>query len=85
MDAALLERVTCPVALLPSRDEAPEDELIKVLRAKPNGDRSVVKRFEDMPHGWCTARGDFNNALNAQRATEALELVTGLLRSCCSG
>ena len=85
LDAPLLDRVTCPVALLPSRDEAPEDELVALLKAKPHGDRSVFRRFDDMPHGWCAARGNFSDPLNAQRATEALELVVGLLRTCSSG
>lgn len=85
LNAALLDRVTCPVALLPSKDEAPEAEFVALLKAKLHGDRSVFRRFDDMPHGWCAARGDFSNPLNAQRTTEALELVVGLLRSCSSG
>lgn len=74
----LLDKVTCPVALLPSKDEAPEDEFVALLKAKPHGAQSVFRRFDDMPHGWCMARGDFSNPFNAQRATEALELVANL-------
>lgn len=78
----LLHKVQCPVALLPSRDEAPEDEYVAVLKSKPHWEVSVVKRFDDMHHGFCAVRGDFRDPLNVQRATEAIGILVDLFKRC---
>ncbi len=78
----LLDTVSCPVALLPSKDEAPEDDFVAVLKSKPWANVSVVQRFDDMHHGFCAARADFSNPLNAQRATEAITIVIDLIKRC---
>jgi hypothetical protein len=43
--------------------------------------KSVHHRFDDMHHGFAAARGDWADPLNAQRANEALELVTTFFKS----
>ncbi|PVU84957.1 hypothetical protein BB560_007204, partial [Smittium megazygosporum] len=64
-----------PIILLPSMNEydmAPEYE---TLKAKPFGHKCFHQRFEDMTHGWCAARGEWNNPLVAARANEAFTIV----------
>lgn len=76
LEAADLEALTCPVALLPSKDEAPEGPLLDVLKSKPFFDKCIMQRFPDMHHGWVGARGDFSDPQQAQRATEALQIFS---------
>ena len=39
--------------------------------AKDLGDKCVWKRFDDMPHGWCAARGDRSKEHDAKQASIA--------------
>lgn len=46
-----------------------------VLAKKPFGDKCKMVVFDDMHHGFCAARGDYTNELNAKRANEAIQLT----------
>jgi len=65
-----------PVALLPSKDEPDMSACFALLKQKPNGERCIHERFDDMHHGWCATRGDFSNPENAKRAADAINVMT---------
>ncbi|CAM9138752.1 unnamed protein product [Heterosigma akashiwo] len=68
------EAAQAPLIFLPSGDDPPTDSIQAILDGKPFGDKCVYRRFDDMHHGWCAARGDWAVPLQAQRASEALQL-----------
>ena len=64
-------RVRCA---LPSKDEADDETLGKsVLAAGPCGKDLVWQRFDDMHHGWVSAR-EYNTEDNRKRAAEAISI-----------
>ena len=69
-----------PLAVLLSKDEPDLESVKKILLAKPFGDRCVWDRFDNMHHGWCTARGDWSNEVQAARASEALNIFANFFR-----
>ncbi|ORZ39818.1 Alpha/Beta hydrolase protein [Catenaria anguillulae PL171] len=62
-----------PLCILPSKDEPDMTAYQKVL--KEQGQLNVFERFDDMHHGWCGARADFDNELNRKRTHDAIKLV----------
>jgi dienelactone hydrolase len=64
-----------PVCLLPSKDEPPMDDVKAVLDTKPWADKVIWKRFDNMHHGFCAARGDWTVPEQAAAAAEALQLL----------
>jgi dienelactone hydrolase len=40
----------------------------------------ITQRFDDMHHGFCAARGDWTNELQAKRASEAVGIVTDFFK-----
>jgi protein XRP2 len=65
-----------PVCFLPSKDEAPmADAFIAALQTSATAAQCVTQRFDDIPHGWMAARGDFSDALNRQRCNEGLVIL----------
>jgi len=69
------ENAQAPILLLPSKDDGDYTEFFETIKSKPIGAQSYQQRFDDMPHGWCAARGDYKDPLNKQRATEALQIT----------
>lgn len=69
----LMKRVCGPVCLLPTKDDS---ELLDIKEAaESTGHKVVYKYFEDMHHGFCGARGNFNDELNRTRANEAVDIM----------
>lgn len=75
------EQVQCPVALLPANDDPPADDLMEVLATKPFGAKCVHRRFDDMFHGFCAARGDWTVPEQRERAQEAMNIVTDFFKA----
>lgn len=71
----------CPLALLPAGDDPQLDDLMEALSTKPFADKCVHKRFDDMHHGFCAARGDWTIDAQRERAVEAMNVVTEFFNS----
>lgn len=80
IEPADFKDLACPVALLPSKDEAPEGPLMDALKATAFADKSILQRFDDMQHGWVAARGDWSDPQQAKRATEALQVLASFFK-----
>lgn len=74
VDVADAEKAGAPVLAIPSKDEPDMTEYMQVLSKKPFGDKCKHVRFDDVHHGFCAARGDYTDELNAKRANEAIKL-----------
>ncbi|KAJ3082661.1 hypothetical protein HDU99_002004 [Rhizoclosmatium hyalinum] len=74
-------KVSCPLLILPARDDAKEtfDAIFDVVVKK--NPASKQRRFDDVHHGFCAARADFSDALNAQRANEAIEEMSHFFKA----
>ncbi|TPX30531.1 hypothetical protein SmJEL517_g05915 [Synchytrium microbalum] len=79
------EKSTCPVLLLPSNGEADMTPVYKVLETKPWGNKSQHVRFDDMHHGWCSARADHSNPKNARRTADAVQLMVNFFSAVLAG
>ena len=77
-----IEAAQCPLAILPSKDEPEMAELKEAMLAKDFADKCVWQRFDDMPHGWCGARGDWSNEHDSKRASEALNIFADFFVKC---
>lgn len=66
------QALTCPVLLLPSKDEPDLTDFINA--AKEKFPESNLVPFLDMHHGWCTARGDWTIEEQKAKAWEAIQL-----------
>lgn len=75
VDVKDAEQAAAPVLAIPSKDEPDMTEYMQILSKKPFGDKCKHVRFDDMPHGFCAARGDYNDEANAKRANEAIKLT----------
>ncbi|PWA03607.1 hypothetical protein BB558_000296 [Smittium angustum] len=68
------EKAQFPVVLLPAKTDRDFSEDFAVISAKPFGNLCYHQRFDDMVHGFCSARGDWTDALNSKRANEAFSI-----------
>eukprot|EP00667_Euglena_gracilis_P023908 EG_transcript_27233 len=75
LTADLAEAANVPFCVLPSKDEAPMEDVQVVLAAKPFAALNVWQRFDDMHHGWTGARQDPADPRQVQRAEEAYAIV----------
>ncbi|KAG1077444.1 hypothetical protein G6F42_024837 [Rhizopus arrhizus] len=82
VDVKDAEKAGAPILALPSKDEPDMTEYMEVLSKKPFGKQCKHVRFDDMVHGFCAARGDYTDKLNAQRATEAIQLTANFFSEC---
>eukprot|EP00010_Vexillifera_abyssalis_P003288 CAMPEP_0201552526 /NCGR_PEP_ID=MMETSP0173_2-20130828/16770_1 /ASSEMBLY_ACC=CAM_ASM_000268 /TAXON_ID=218659 /ORGANISM="Vexillifera sp., Strain DIVA3 564/2" /LENGTH=238 /DNA_ID=CAMNT_0047963027 /DNA_START=109 /DNA_END=825 /DNA_ORIENTATION=- len=75
------EKVSVPMCLLLSKNEPEWDDVKKTLeeRAKNNFDLTW-QRFDDVHHGWCSARMDRKDDVNLKRATEALHIFVDFFK-----
>lgn len=76
------EGAGAPIFALPSKDEPDMTEYMNVLAKKPFGSQCKHVRFDDQHHGFCAARGDFKDELNAKRANEAIRLTADFFSEC---
>jgi len=66
--------VKAPILMLPSKEEAdmlPFMELLKEVHPEV-AKKSAHHRFDDMHHGFCGARGDWNDPVQRKRIEEAI-------------
>ncbi|OMH82382.1 putative AIM2 family protein [Zancudomyces culisetae] len=82
------EKANAPMIVLPSQNERDFTEDFKLIQAKPFGKLCYMQRFDDMIHGWCAARGEWQDSAVAARANEAFTIVASgfksiLSSSCC--
>lgn len=82
VDVADAEKAGAPILSIPSKDEPDMTEYMAVLAQKPFGDKCKLVRFDDMSHGFCASRGDYTDALNAQRSNEAIKLTADFFSAC---
>lgn len=75
VDVKDAEQAASPILAIPSKDEPDMTEYMQVLYKKPFGDKCKHVRFDDVHHGFCAARGDYTNELNAKRANQAIQLT----------
>ena len=69
----LMKRIQGPVCLLPTKDDT---ELLDMKEAaESTGHKVVYKYFDDVHHGFCSARANFNDELNRTRANEAIDIM----------
>ncbi|CBJ30749.1 conserved unknown protein [Ectocarpus siliculosus] len=73
LSAELAQDVKVPVLIMPSGEDPDHLPVKEVLDKKPFGDKCQYRRFDDMHHGFCAARGDWANAVQATRAAEAID------------
>lgn len=69
----LAEEVKVPMLIMPSRDDPDHTPVKEVLDKKPFGDKCLYRRFDDMHHGFCSARGDWTIPEQAAKASEAID------------
>ncbi|CAN0103252.1 unnamed protein product [Scytosiphon promiscuus] len=73
LSAELAEDVKVPMLIMPSGEDPDHLPVKEVLDKKPFGDKCQYRRFDDMHHGFCAARGDWNIPEQATRASEAID------------
>ncbi|CEG70192.1 hypothetical protein RMATCC62417_06134 [Rhizopus microsporus] len=76
------ETANAPILAIPSKDEPDMTEYMNILHKKPFGNLCEHHRFDDMFHGFCAARGDYNDENNKKRATEAIQLTVNFFSKC---
>ncbi|PVU90242.1 hypothetical protein BB561_004954 [Smittium simulii] len=69
------ENAQCPMVLLPSKDDRCFKEDYAILQTRPFGKHCVHKRYDDMIHGWCAARGEWADSHIASQANDAFSTV----------
>ena len=73
LSVELLEKAQGPVCLLPTHEDG---ELLDIkAAAESTGHKVVYQYFNDVHHGFVSARADFNNELNRKRANEAIDVM----------
>ncbi|KAJ3343939.1 Protein Xrp2 [Gonapodya sp. JEL0774] len=78
------ENVKIPVALLPGNNDPDFSDVEKALLANPNipepKSKSVLHhRYEEVAHGFCTARGDFTDEVVKKNALDCFHRVAEFL------
>ncbi|CAM9404270.1 unnamed protein product [Discosporangium mesarthrocarpum] len=76
----LAAEVKVPMLIMPSKDDPDHLPLKAVLDAKDFGDKCMYKRFDDMHHGFCAARGDWSVPEQAARATECVGMFVNFMK-----
>ncbi|OBZ84836.1 hypothetical protein A0J61_07106 [Choanephora cucurbitarum] len=82
VDVKDAEAAQAPILALPSKDEPDMTEYMEVLSKKPFASLCKHVRFDDQPHGFCAARGNFEDETNVKRATEAIQLTVDFFHQC---
>lgn len=59
--------------IMPSGTDPDHTPVKEVLDKKLFGDKCKYRRFDDMHHGFCSARGDWSIPEQATRASEAVD------------
>jgi dienelactone hydrolase len=70
----IMSKIQGPVCILPTRDDG---ELLDMKEAaESTGHKVVYQYFDDVHHGFCSARANFEDELNRTRANQALDIMT---------
>ncbi|CAM9239910.1 unnamed protein product [Pylaiella littoralis] len=75
MTPGLAEDVKVPMLIMPSGEDPDHLPVKAVLDKKSFGDKCQYRRFDDMHHGFCAARGDWSIPEQATRAAEAIDML----------
>lgn len=76
-DKEFASAVRTPVALVSAKGD-PLETVQEVLEGRPElAAKCVWKRMDDMTHGFCAARGDFEDENVCRRVAEAVQLLGG--------
>lgn len=75
VDNSDAEKAGTPILAVPSKDEFDMTEFFNILSKKPFGDKCKHVRFDDVEHGFCASRGDYEDPLYAKRANDAIKLT----------
>ncbi|EGD81467.1 hypothetical protein PTSG_11848 [Salpingoeca rosetta] len=70
----MVKKVHCPIVFCPAGGDVDCAPFVEHLKKQPWGAKSQEKRFEDMTHGFCAARGDWSDP----NVSEAVHQVLGL-------
>ncbi|KAI9022422.1 Alpha/Beta hydrolase protein [Hyaloraphidium curvatum] len=88
MSLKMAAKIRIPVGLLPGNDDPDFTRFLGVLYTNPylskpphmNAPTVMHWRFDDVPHGFCTSRGDFADPLVKRRADEAFDMSWRFVR-----
>ncbi|KAF7725570.1 hypothetical protein EC973_009525 [Apophysomyces ossiformis] len=75
LDVEDAKNAKAPILALPTKDEPDMTEYMNILYAKEFGSKCKHVRFDDMAHGFCGGRADWESELNKKRVTEAIQLT----------
>jgi len=70
------ERVKRPMILLPAKDEPDMIPFYETLKKNLGESNCAHRRFDDLHHGFCGARGNFSDELNSKRVNEVIQLLS---------
>ncbi|KXS14561.1 alpha/beta-hydrolase [Gonapodya prolifera JEL478] len=73
------ENVKIPVALLPGNNDPDFTEVIKAMQDNPKCKTVLHHRYEEVPHGFCTARGDFTDETVKRNALDCFHRTAQFL------
>ncbi|KAJ1646844.1 hypothetical protein LPJ64_001728 [Coemansia asiatica] len=76
-----LGKVNAPLLAIPSKDEPDFQDDFDSLKQKSFFSKCHMVRFDDMFHGFCGARGDWSNEVQAKRANDAIALIVKFFAS----
>jgi len=70
----MMMKIQGPVCILPTQDDG---QLLGMKEAaESTGHKVVYQYFDDVHHGFCSARGNFKDELNWRRTNEAMDIMT---------
>eukprot|EP00542_Grammatophora_oceanica_P013686 CAMPEP_0194054150 /NCGR_PEP_ID=MMETSP0009_2-20130614/52535_1 /TAXON_ID=210454 /ORGANISM="Grammatophora oceanica, Strain CCMP 410" /LENGTH=232 /DNA_ID=CAMNT_0038702541 /DNA_START=57 /DNA_END=755 /DNA_ORIENTATION=- len=69
----LMEKASGPVCLCPTKDDGEQLDLKEA--AEKSGHKVVYHYYEDVHHGFCAARANFEDETNVKRTNECLEVL----------
>jgi dienelactone hydrolase len=69
----MMTKIQGPVCLLPTKDDGQMLDL--KAAAESTGHRVVYHYFEDIHHGFCSARANFEDELNRTRTKQAVDIM----------
>eukprot|EP00055_Hartaetosiga_balthica_P018687 m.135158 g.135158 ORF g.135158 m.135158 type:complete len:245 (+) comp9854_c0_seq1:43-777(+) len=77
----MAKAVVAPMVLCPAKGDIDCVPLIESMKEKEFGEKCLTKRFDNMIHGFCAARGNWDDETVANAVKEALDLAFNLFNS----
>ncbi|KAF9975768.1 hypothetical protein BGZ73_000439 [Actinomortierella ambigua] len=75
VSANLAKDIKAPLLLLPSSEEPDMQDVVDVVLGKGFQVKSVQRRFDNMHHGFCGGRGDWDDPAQLKAGLEALTFI----------